>query len=96
MFSYSKVEGLLPSPSAAAAAAANEATPSPALQDFTFLLISAGEFPLFKDTHRVVKKVEGFSHLILEHWRLPPVKMALREKILILVRNIDASTCVLS
>ena len=69
-----------------------ETTPSPELLQFTFLLISAGDFPFFKDTHHVIEKSEGFSQLSLSWREFPPIKIVLREAVFVLIRNRDA-TC---
>lgn len=81
---YSKEEGLMP---------LEGATPSPKLLDFTFLLISAGDFPLFNATHHIVGWSQGFSHLSLDWGTWPPLQIALREAVLVLVRNSHAPTC---
>lgn len=86
---YSKEEGLIPP----ADASLKSATPSPKLLDFTFLLISAGDFPLFTDTHHIVGRSEGFSHLSLDLGAFPPLQIAVKEAVLVLVRNSHASTC---
>ena len=70
-----------------------DATPSPTLLDFTFLLVSAGDFPLFNKTHSIVGRSNGFSRLSLDWNRFPPIQITLREAILVLVRNVDATTC---
>ena len=70
-----------------------ELTPDHQLMDFTFLLISAGDFSLFNSSHFVVSRSEGFSHLSL-NWRdVPPLKIVLREAVLVLMRNMDVQTC---
>ena len=71
----------------------HETTPPPELLDFTFLLISAGDFPLFNSTHHVVARSEGFSRLALNWRAFPPLQISLREAILVLVSNRHASTC---
>lgn len=67
--------------------------PSPRLMEYTFLLISAGDFPLFSATHSVVGRSEGFSRLGLDWGALPPLQITLRQAVLTLVRNTDASSC---
>lgn len=69
------------------------ATASPKLLDFTFLLISVSDFPLFSKTHQIVGRSEGFSHLSLDWGAFPPLKINLRGAVLVLVRNRDAQTC---
>lgn len=69
------------------------ATPSPALLDFTFLVVSAADFALFNETHSIVGRGDGFSHLTLDWSGFPPIQITLREAILVLVRNVDAPTC---
>ena len=76
--SYSKAEGLDPT--------SNE------MQSFTFLIVSLSDHAHYKDTHQVIAKVEGFSRLALNKREIPPVKIVLEERILILVRNIDSRT----
>lgn len=63
------------------------------LMAFTFLLVSAGDFPLFNSTHRIVARSEGFSHLSLDWTAFPPLKIVLREAVLVLVRNLDVQKC---
>lgn len=70
-----------------------DATPSPTLLDFTFLLVSAGDFAMFNKTHSIVGRSYGFSRLSLDWSGFPPVQITLREAILVLVRNVDAPTC---
>lgn len=67
--------------------------PEHELMDFTFLLVSAGDFPLFNSTHLVVARSEGFSHLSLDWRAFPPLKIVLREAVLVLMRKMDARTC---
>lgn len=67
--------------------------PEHKLMDFTFLLISAGDFPQFNSTHLIVARSEGFSHLSLDWRAFPPLKIVLREAILVLMRKMDAWTC---
>ncbi len=82
---YSKEEGLMPAP--------GQTTPPEKLLGFTFLLISAGDFPIFSSTHSIVERSEGFQGLSL-NWRdFPPVKITLGEAIYVLVRNTDLNTC---
>ena len=71
----------------------NQTTPHQKLQQFTFLLISAGDFPLFSSTHSIVERSEGFQGLSISLRDFPPVKIALGEAIYVLVRNTDLSTC---
>ena len=73
--------------------AAGETTPSEKLLEFTFLLISARDFPLFSSTHSIVERSEGFQRLSLNWREFPPLKIALGEVIYVLVRNADLSTC---
>ena len=69
-----------------------EAVLHPELLQFTFLLISSGDFPLFRGSHRIISKIEGFSHLLID-WRMfPPLKIVLREAVFVVVRNIT-TTC---
>lgn len=71
----------------------NDTTPPEELLEFTFLLISAGDFPLFSSTHSIVERSEGFQGFSL-NWRgIPPLKITLGEAIYVLVRNADLSTC---
>jgi hypothetical protein len=84
--SYSKMEGIMPLTQA-------ELTPHHQLMDFTFLLISAGDSPLFNGSHVVVARSEGFSHLSLDWREFPPLKIVLREAVLVLMRKRDARTC---
>ncbi len=73
--------------------AGSDLTPSHKLLNFTFLLISAGDFPLFNGTHHIVGRSEGYSGLSV-HWSVwPALKITLREAVLILVRNVDLQTC---
>lgn len=74
-FSYSKVEGLEPN--------------STEVSSFTFLLISADEHSHYKHTHEVLAAVEGFAGLFVNFNHIPPIKLTLREKILVLVRKLD-------
>ena len=73
--SYSKVEGLDPG--------------SPEMSSFTFLLISAPDHAYYEETHDVLLSVEGFSGLSIDRNQFPPVKITLREQILVLVRRAD-------
>ena len=68
--SYAKVEGLEP-------------TSSEMLQ-FRFLLVSAGDFELYKETHSIVGKAEGFSGFSVNLKEFPPIKIALRDSIAVL------------
>ena len=71
--SYSKVEGLEP--------ACEE------LLQFTFLLISSDDLPYYKNSHVVLERVEGFSRLALDRRGFPPLKIVLKDKIVILVNK---------
>ena len=71
----------------------NDTTPPDELLGFTFLLISAGDFPPFSSTHSIVERSEGFRGLSLNWREIPPLKIALGEAIYVLVRNADLSTC---
>lgn len=73
---------------------AENATPPHGLHNFTFLLVSSGDFPVFSHTHHIVIRSEGFSHLQWQTLTFPPLQLTLREAVLVLVRNIDAPTCV--
>ena len=65
--------------------------PPPELLQFTYLLISAGDFPLVKDSHVIISRSEGFSRLSLDWSSLPPLKIILREAVLVVARNNSAS-----
>ena len=84
--SYSKVEDVMPLNQA-------ELTPEHKLMGFTFLLVSAGDFPLFNHTHLVVDRSEGFSRFSLDWGEFPPLKIVLREAVLVLMRRMDAQRC---
>ena len=74
-YSYSKVEGLEPG--------------SPEMSSFTFLLISTSDHAHYEGTHDVLLSVEGFSGLSINRNQFPPVKITLREQILVLVHMAD-------
>ena len=57
------------------------------LLQFTFLLVSAEDVVHYKDSHRMVAKVEGFSKLSLNKREFPPLKIVLEDKIIILMDN---------
>ena len=71
--SYSKVEGLEPG--------------CEEMLQFTFLLVSFDDIPYYKDSHTVLEKVEGFSRLALDRQGFPPLKIVLKDKIVVLVNK---------
>ena len=71
--SYSKVESLEPG--------------CEELLRFTFLLVSSGDLPSYKNSHSVLERVEGFSRLALDRQGFPPLKIVLKDKIAILVNK---------
>jgi len=73
LLSYSKWEGL-------------DAVPTTA-QSYTFLLISAADYTHYNKTHKLIGKAEGFSRLAINPREFPPVKIVLRDQILLLMRR---------
>ena len=73
LLSYSKWEGL-------------DAAPTTA-QSYTFLLISAADYTRYNKTHKLIGKAEGFSRLAINPREFPPVKIVLRDQILLLMRK---------
>ena len=71
--SYSKEEGL----DAASTAA----------RGYTFLLISAVDYSHFRNSHKLIGKAEGFSRLSINLREFPPVKIVLRDQILLLMQQ---------
>ena len=49
--------------------------------------MSAVDFDLYKDTHDIVGKVESFSGFSVVLSEYPPVKIALKDAIAVLVRK---------
>ena len=53
------------------------------------LLISTEDYHHYQHTHRVVAKAEGLARLVLNWSEFPPVKIQLRDKILVIMRDSD-------
>lgn len=54
---------------------------------FDYLLVSAEEWFHYNDTHSVVAKGEGFASLSVSYKELPPLRMVLQDKILVLKKR---------
>ena len=73
-YSYSKIEGLKPG--------------SAEMQEFDYLLISASDYQYYTETHDILHKETGYSHLSLSIRRFPPsISVTLTDKIFIIQRK---------
>ena len=57
------------------------------LLQFRFLLVSAEDYSVYKETHELVGKAESFSRLSLNSKEFPPVKIVLEDRVLVLMKR---------
>ena len=57
------------------------------LLEFDILLVSAGDYHYYQQSHDLVGRAEGYAKLAISHRQFPPFRIVLEDKILILAKK---------